>query len=315
MEKTAPSSPPAAARPRPRPGRSRLQRSNQRWGLLFCSPAILGILLLTVYPVARSFQQSLTTSTMMTDGRFVGLQNYRDLLTDGAFWQALGNTVFILGWSLPLSIAFALVLALLLNMRVRGRSVYRVLFFLPSIVPLVASAVVWSYVFNPQHGVLNSLLGTVGITGPSWLSDPDWAKPALVVVAVWGVGSLMVILLAGVQDVPAQLYEQARIDGADAFSRFRNVTLPFMSPHLLFALVTGVIAGFQYFTEVFVLTDGTGGPAGSTMVAGLYLYQNIFYFFKTGYASAMAWVLFLVAAAVALVLFRTVGRRVYYGGS
>ncbi|WP_114558536.1 carbohydrate ABC transporter permease [Desertihabitans aurantiacus] len=294
---------------------SRMQRDNQRWGLIFCSPAIVGLLLLTVYPVLRSLQASFTSATMMTSGDFIGLSNYSDLLGDDTFWRSLGNTVFILVWSLPLSILVALALALLLNLDVRGRSVYRVIFFVPSIVPLVATAVVWSYVFDPQYGILNSLLGAVGIQGPSWLADPAWAKPALIIIAIWGVGGLMVILLAGVQDVPAQLYESAKLDGAGVFSRFRHVTLPFMSPHLLFALVTGLIAGFQYFTEVFVLTSGQGEPAGSTMVAGLYLYQNLFEFFRTGYATAMAWVLFLLAALTAVVVFRTVGRRVYYGGS
>ena len=294
---------------------TRTQRSNLKWGLVFCSPAILGLVVFTLYPVLRSLQQSFTSSTMMTSGRFLGLSNYRDLFNDANFWKSLSNTLYILVGSVPLGIITAMILALLLNLKVKGRSVYRVIFFLPSIVPLVASAVVWTYVFNPQYGILNSLLAKVGIQGPSWLADPDWAKPALIIVAVWGVGGLMVILLAGVQDVPAQLYEQAKIDGAGVFSRFRNVTLPFMSPHLLFALVTGLIAGFQYFTEVFVFTSGSGSPAGSTLVAGLYLYQNAFSFFKIGYASAMAWVLFILAGASAVLVFRFFGRRVYYGGS
>lgn len=292
-----------------------MEKSNLKWGLIFCSPAILGILVFTAYPVLRSLQQSFTSATMMTDGRFLGLGNYRDLIGDANFWTSLGNTVYILIRAVPFGIIAALGLALLLNMRVRGRSIYRVIFFIPSIVPLVAGAVIWSYVFNPQYGVLNSLLAKIGIAGPSWLADPEWSKISLVIMSVWGVGSLMVIMLAGVQDVPAQLYEQAKIDGAGVFSRFRNVTLPFMSPHLLFALVTGLIAGFQYFTEVFVLTDGVGGPANSTLVAGLYLYQNAFAFFKVGYASALAWVLFVLAAISAAIVFRTVGRRVYYGGN
>ena len=295
--------------------RTRQDRHNLKWGLIFCSPAIAGLLIFTAYPVLRSLQQSFTSATMLTEGRFLGLTNFRELFTDAAFWNSLYNTVYIMIRAVPIGIVVALALALLLNMRVRGRSVYRVIFFIPSIVPLVAGAVVWSYVFDAQYGVLNSMLGGIGIAGPAWLDDPAWAKNALVIMSVWGVGNLMVIMLAGVQDVPAQLYEQAKIDGAGAFSRFRNVTMPFMSPHLLFALVTGLIAGFQYFTEVFVITAGTGGPAGSTMVAGLYLYQNAFVFFKVGYASAMAWVLFVLSAICAVIVFRTVGRRVYYGGN
>lgn len=299
----------------PRRGMSQRTRSNIKWGLLFCSPAIAGLLIFTAYPVIRTVQASFTSATMLTPGRFLGLDNYADLFTDQMFWRSLGNTVYILVWSVPLGIVMALSLALLLNLKVRGRAIYRTLFFIPSIVPLVATAVVWYYVFNPQYGIVNSILDLVGIAGPSWLSDPAWSKPALIIIAVWGVGNLMVIMLAGVQDVPVELHESAKIDGAGVFSRFRHVTLPFMSPHLLFALVTGLIAGFQYFTEVFVITSGAGGPAGSTMVAGLYLYQNLFAFFKVGYASAFALVLFVLSAAAAVIVFRTVGRRVYYGGN
>ncbi len=302
----------------PAAGRRRMSRraaSNLKWGLIFCSPAIAGLLIFTAYPVIRTVQASFTSATMLTPGRFVGFDNFADLFGDQMFWRSLGNTVYILIWAVPLGIVVAMGLALLLNLNVRGRSIYRVLFFVPSIVPLVATAVIWYYVFSPQYGIVNSMLGGIGITGPSWLSDPAWAKPALIIIAVWGVGNLMVIMLAGVQDVPVELYEQAKIDGAGVLSRFRHVTLPFMSPHLLFALVTGLIAGFQYFTEVFVLTSGDGRPAGSTMVAGLYLYQNLFAFFKVGYASAFALVLFLLAAISAVIVFRTVGRRVYYGGS
>jgi len=299
----------------PRRGMSQRTRSNIKWGLLFCSPAIAGLLIFTAYPVIRTVQASFTSATMLTPGRFLGFDNYADLFTDQMFWRSLGNTVYILVWSVPLGIVMALSLALLLNLKVRGRAIYRTLFFIPSIVPLVATAVVWYYVFNPQYGIVNSILDLVGIAGPSWLSDPAWSKPALIIIAVWGVGNLMVIMLAGVQDVPVELHESAKIDGAGVFSRFRHVTLPFMSPHLLFALVTGLIAGFQYFTEVFVITSGAGGPASSTLVAGLYLYQNLFAFFKVGYASAFALVLFVLSAAAAVIVFRTVGRRVYYGGN
>jgi multiple sugar transport system permease protein len=215
----------------------------------------------------------------------------------------------------PIGIVVALSLAALLNLQVRGQSIYRVIFFLPTIVPIVASAVVWGYVFDPQYGLLNNALHLVGINGPGWLADPKWAKPALIIFSVWGVGNLMVIMLAGLQDVPVELHEQAKVDGAGWLSRFKNVTLPFLSPHLMFALVTGLIAGFQYFTPVYVLTSGSGTPAGSTLTSSLYLYQNAFQYFKVGYASAIAWVLFVIVAICTLVTFRLVGRRVYYGGS
>jgi ABC-type sugar transport systems, permease components len=292
-----------------------MQRHNTKWGLIFTSPAIVGLLWFTVYPVLMSLYYSMTSETMVSNyRRFLGLQNYRDLFSDAAFGQSLWNTAYIVVLSVPIGIIVALLLAVLLNLRVRGQSIYRVIFFLPAIVPVVASAVVWSYVFNPQYGVLNNVLSKVGIDGPAWLSSPDWSKPALIILSAWGVGNLMVILLAGLQDVPVDLHDQAKVDGASSVSRFRHVTLPFLSPHLLFALVTGLIAGFQYFTPVFVLTGGTGSPAGSTMVSSLYLYQNAFSFFRVGYASAMAWVLFVITAVVALVTFKFVGKRVYYGG-
>ena len=194
-------------------------------------------------------------------------------------------------------------------------SIYRTIFYLPSIMPVVAAAVVWGYMFNPQYGIINSMLGAIGINGPGWLNSTGWSKPALVMISLWGVGNLMIIMLAGLQDVPRDIHDSARIDGAGLWGRFWHVTLPFLSPHLLFALVTGLIAGFQYFTQPYVLTGGTGTPAGSTLVASLYLYQNAFRFFKVGYASAMAWALFIIIVICTALVFRFVGRRIYYGGA
>ncbi len=216
---------------------------------------------------------------------------------------------------MPLGILLALGLALLVNIKVRGLPVYRTIFYLPSILPIVAAAVVWHYLLDPQYGAVNSLLSFVGINGPGWLSSPDWSKPALILISLWGVGNLMIIMLAGLQDVPHDLYDAARVDGAGVFERFWNVTLPFLSPHLLFALVTGLIAGFQYFAPAYVLTNGEGTPAGSTLISGLYLYQNAFRFFKVGYASAMAWVLFIIIVVCTVLVFRFVGKRIYYGGA
>jgi multiple sugar transport system permease protein len=302
------------ARPRKR-RRSAKARRDFFWGLVFTSPAIIGLLWFTAYPVVASLYYSFTTYTMVGHNtRWIGFTNYDDLMHDPTWWSSLWNTFYIVILSVPIGIIVALGLALLLNMQVRGQSIYRTIFFIPTIVPIVASAVVWSYVFDPQYGALNNILHAVGITGPGWLADPTWAKPALIIFSAWGVGNLMVIMLAGLQDVPRELHEAAEVDGASRLSRFKNVTLPFISPTLMFALVTGLIAGFQYFTQVFVLTSGAGTPAGSTLVAGLYLYQNAFQFFKVGYACAIAWVLFLIIAIVTAVTFRLVGRRVYYGG-
>lgn len=297
--------------------RTRSQRHTFWWGLFFTSPALIGLVFFTGGPVIASAVTSFTNANLLGSGtrRWVGLENYATLLRDEQWWSSLFNTFFLTIVSVPLGIAGALGLALLLNWRVRGIGFYRVIFYIPSIVPVVASAVVWAYVLNPQYGVLNNLLGVVGIEGPGWLSDPAWSKPALILFGLWGMGNLMVILLAGLQGVPQDLLEQASLDGAGALQRFRNVTVPFISPHLLFAVITGLIAGFQYFTPAFVLTGGNGDPAGSTLVSGVYLYQSAFFNYQLGYASAIGWVLFVIIALVSIVAYRLMGRRVYYGGA
>ena len=285
------------------------------WGLFFCSPAIIGLLCFTIYPVLASLYYSFTNYSIFGDYDFIGLQNYRDMITDDLFWSSLWKTVYFLGVSIPVGIALALALALLLNLKVKGMSFYRTIFFLPSIVPAVAAAIVWGYVFNPQYGIFNNALRLVGINGPGWLANPTWVIPSLIIIGSWGAGNLMIILLAGLQDVPQDLQDAAVVDGANWWSRFRHVTLPFLGPHLFFALVTGLIGGFQYFATPFALYGGEGGPAGSALVYGLYLYQNAFRFYKMGYASAMAWVLLLIIVATTAIIFRIFSKRVYYGGA
>ena len=299
---------------RPRRGNAQARR-NFLWGLFFTSPAIIGLLWFTAYPLLASLYYSFTSYSMFGSIRWIGLVNFTDLFTDSNWWLSLYNTFYLLIFSVPLGILIALGMALLLNAKVRGITLYRTIFYLPSIIPIVAAAVVWNYVLNPQYGVLNNILGIFGINGPGWLSSPDWAKPALILISLWGVGNLMIIMLAGLQDVPQDLYDASRVDGAGVWARFRNVTLPFLSPHLLFALVTGLIAAFQYFAPAYVLSNGEGTPAGSTLISSLYLYQNAFRFFKVGYASAMAWVLFIIVVVCTLLVFRFVGRHIYYGGA
>jgi len=298
-----------------RPHRSPQARRNFLWGLFFTSPAIIGLLLFVAYPVLASLYYSFTSYSFFGDFKWIGLVNYVDLLSDDNWWMSLGNTVYILIFSVPLGIILALALAMLLNIKTRIQAIYRTIFYIPSIMPIVAASVVWSYVMNPQYGILNNLLRVVGIDGPGWLSSPDWSKPAFILISLWGVGNLMIILLAGLQDVPRDLHDAAQVDGANVWERFLHVTLPFLSPHLLFALVTGLIAGFQYFTPVYVLTGGNGDPAGSALIAPLYLYQNAFRYFKVGYASAIAWVLFIIIVICTALVFRFVGKRVYYGGA
>jgi multiple sugar transport system permease protein len=298
-----------------RPRWSPQARRNFLWGLFFTSPAIVGLLWFTAYPLLASLYYSFTSFSMFGSAKWIGLTNYADLMTDNDWWTSLYNTIYLLIFTVPLSLVLGLALALLVNIKVRGQAIYRTIFYLPSIFPIVAAAVVWGYVFNPQYGVLNNALQMVGITGPGWLQSPYWSKPALIIISLWGVGNLMIILLAGIQDVPRDLYDAAQVDGAGPWARFWNVTIPFLSPHLLFALITGLIAGFQYFAVPYVLTQGEGIPANSTLIAPLYLYQNAFRFFKEGYASAMGWVLFIIIAVCTVIVFRLVSKRIYYGGA
>ncbi len=281
------------------------------WGLFFTAPTLIGWCWLVIYPVLASLYYSFTAYSAFGAPKWIGLLNYTALLKDDNIWVSLYNSVYFVVLSIPLGIVVAMILALLLNMNVGGMSFYRTLFYLPSIVPAVASAVVWSYVFNPQYGVLNNLLRIFGINGPGWLLSPVWSKPALVIMSVWGAGNLMIVFLAGLQDVPQELYDAARVDGATWWPQFRHVTIPFLSPHLLFAVITGLIGGFQYFTQAYVITSGRGGPARSTLMYALYLYQNAFRFFKMGYASAMAWVLLVIVVILTALVFRTLAARVY----
>ncbi|MDI7277959.1 MAG: sugar ABC transporter permease, partial [Anaerolineae bacterium] len=206
-------------------------------------------------------------------------------------------------------------IALLLNMKVKGVSVYRTIYFLPVLVPDVALGILWLWVFNPQLGILNALLWQwFRVVGPGWLSDPAWSKPSVILISLWGVGQAVVIYLASLQDVPRELYDAAEVDGANAWQRIRNVTIPMITPVILFNLIIGLIGAFQYFTTAYVITTGDGRPALSLMFYAMYLYQNAFVLYKMGYASAMAWILFIVVVLSSYALFRSSARWVYYGG-
>jgi multiple sugar transport system permease protein len=303
----------ATTMPAARRRMSREQRSQLRNGLLFATPGILGLLLFVIYPILASIYYSFTSYSILQPGRWVGLENYRELLfEDPLFYKTLGNTVYMAVFTIPLSIVFAMTLAMLLNMKVRGQSFYRTIFYLPTIVPFVASSLLWLWIFNPQYGIINALLWFVGIQGPGWLGDPNWSKPALVVMNLWGVGGWMIIYLAGLQDVPQELYEAAEIDGATWWDKTIHLTLPFMSPYILYSLILMLIGTFQFFTQPQVMTQG--GPVDSTRVYALYLYDNAFRYFRMGYASAMAWLLFLVVVVLTVLIFKTSARRVYYAG-
>ena len=294
---------------------TRHERRDLRNGLLFASPYIAGFLLFTLYPVVASLYYSFCQYNVISSPLWIGLENYHDLSNDRLFWKSLYNTLYYTGFSVPLGLAFSIALALLLNQKVKAMSVYRTIFFLPTIVPIVASAVLWLWVLNPDGGLANGLLKQfLGIEGPGWLASPTWSKPSLVLMSLWSVGTAMVIFLAGLADVPQELYEVADLDGAGPWGKFRNVTLPMITPTILFNLVMGLINSFQYFTQVFVMTGGKGTPADSTMVYALYLYRTAFNYLKMGYASAMAWMLFMVILAATVSVLVSSKQWVHYHG-
>jgi multiple sugar transport system permease protein len=271
-----------------------LARVNRRNGLLFCAPWLIGLTVFLIYPLCAAFYYSLCDYSVLLPPVFIGFDNYVDLGKDPLFWKSLGNTAYYAVGAVLLGLFVSLSLALLLNSKVKGLGVYRTLFFLPSLMPVVASSILWLWMYNGQSGIINTGLRAIGISGPAWLADPNWAKPAIVIMAVWGAGNAMVVYLAGLQDVPTSLYEAAIIDGAGFFQRLFHVTIPMISPVIYFNVVLGIIAGFQAFTQAFIMTGSTGAPARSTLFYVLNLYNVAFQDLRMGYASAMAWVLFII---------------------
>lgn len=292
-------------------------------GLLFAMPWIIGFLVFSLYPIVMSIYYSLTDFNMFQTPKFVGFENYITLFHDPKFYKSLWNTLYMTAIGTPLCIAVGLLLAVLLNQKVRGMPFFRTFFYLPSIVPLVASSMLWLWILNPQYGLLNMVLRKIGLYQPNWLSDPRFTKPALIIMGIWGVGSIMIIFLAALQDVPRTLYEAAEIDGASAIQRFFHITLPGISPVIFFQLIIGIINNFQYFTQAYLMigssTGGqlnvsSGGPENSLLFYALYLYNKAFSSFKMGEASAMAWILFVIVAIVTFILFKTQDKWVSYSG-
>ncbi len=294
---------------------SAVERRNQRNGLLFCLPSIIGLALFTAYPVIASFYFSFCNYKGLQPPKWIGTANYERLLTDPLILKSLGNTFFFALISVPLGLFVAYVLALLLNQKVRGMAVFRTLFFLPSIVPTVASSVLWLWILNPQYGLINAIIEKVsGHAGPGWMSDPNLAKWGLILMSTWGVGGTMLIFLAGLQNVSQDLLDSAEVDGASALHKLWHITIPMTGPQIFFNLIMGVIGSLQYFTQAFVMTNGIGGPADSTLFYALYLYQMAFMQWKMGYASAMAWLLFIVTLVLTVFIFKKSEKHVYYGG-
>jgi multiple sugar transport system permease protein len=292
-----------------------MSRETQRtlWGYLFVLPWLLGFMLFTFYPILATLYLSFCDYRVLSPPRWVGLENYRSLLADhDYFWRSMFNTLFIM-IEVPLSVVLGIGLALLLNLRLRGQSLYRTLFYVPSVVPAVATAFLWVWVLNPQNGLaapLNGALVRLGLTPINWFTDPATAKWGFIVMDLWTIGGVMVIYLAALQGVPTHLYEAALLDGANAWQLIRHITLPHISPVILYMVIIGVIGTFQYFTQTFIATQG--GPENSTLFYALYLFQNAFEFFRMGHACAMAWILLLITLLATWLIWRVSLRRVFY---
>jgi multiple sugar transport system permease protein len=297
-----------------RPGGARRQWKTQRNGLLFISPWIIGFAALAVYPIAISLYYSFTNFDGVGAAQWVGLGNYQRLFNDSTYRTAVVNTLYYTAIFVPLSTVLSLGMAVLLNQKRRGMAVYRTAVFIPSIVPLVASAAVWLWLLNPEYGLFNTLLNAVGLPSNAFLLSTTWVKPSLILISLWQIGGSMVIYLAGLQQVPLALYEAASLDGAGRLRKFWHITVPMLSPVILFNVIIALVGSIQYFTQAMVLTGPLGDPLESSLMYVTYLYRNAFALFSMGYAAAMAWILFLVTLLCTLVLLAFSARRVYYAG-
>lgn len=281
-------------------------------GLLFTSPWTLGFLLFTVYPLISSLYYSLTRYDLMQPPVFIGLLNYTRLPADRDFQITLRQTLWWVGFSSPAGVISAFAMATLLNTQIMGRSVFRAIFFFPSIVPQFVVAIVWQFLLNINYGAINATLRALGMNSIPFLSNPDYAKPSLLLIHMWSQGSAMVIFLATLQDVPRSLYEAATVDGANALRRWWHITIPMCSPVIFFNLVMAFIGGWQSFTLPWLLTQG--GPNQATEFYAINLYRNAFSYMRMGKACALAWVLFVIVVIFTGLLFRSTGRWVYYEG-
>ncbi len=291
------------------------QRRSLAIGLAFIAPAIVGFVAFTLWPLLQSLYYSFTDYDVLRPPYFIGFDNYTDLFNDRVYGIALRNTLYMVLIGLPVHLLFDFLMALVLNTKIRGLAIYRTIFYLPSITPVVASTIVWLWLFNGEYGAIRSVLQLFGIPAIGFLTDPSWTKPSVIFMGLWFGGNTILTYLAGLRDVPASLLESAELDGANALHKTWHITLPMISPVIFYTLIISVIGYFQYFTEAWVLTatreGSAGGPANSLLFYAMYLYQSAFQQFKMGYASAQAWLLFILVLIATVILFRTSG-WVYY---
>jgi len=291
-------------------------------GLAFASPWILGFLVFTAGPIVASAYYSLTTFNLFQAPDFVGLDNYQKLMNDGNFRQSVFNTAYLTVIGLPMSLVLALISAMVLTLPVRGQALYRAIVYLPSIVPTIVATYVWRWMLTGPWGLVNYLLSLVHVPFPPWLGDPEWTKPAAILISFWTIGGMTIIYLAALKNVPRDLYQAAEVDGAGPWRKFIDITLPSISPVTLFLLIVGVIAWLQIFAQPYLLVQSggsgfynavTGGPGNSLLTFTMYLFENAFVFLKMGMASAMAWMLFVVTMLVTAIILLTSRNWVHYG--
>ncbi|MCC6628371.1 MAG: sugar ABC transporter permease [Chloroflexi bacterium] len=285
------------------------------WGYLFLLPWVLGLIIFWIGPIVASALLSFTEYDVISDPRWVGLANYQQaFFKDDLFWPSLGRTFLFSFIVVPVGLAGSLGLAMLLNLGLRGTNTFRTIYFMPHLTPAVALALLWSWLFHPTVGPVNAALGLVGISGPAWLQSQQWALPAVIIISLWANwgGNAMLIFLAGLQGVPQELMDAAHIDGAGAWSRFWHITIPMISPTILFNLILGIIGSLQVFTLAFVLTKG--GPVYATWFFALHIYNNAFAYFKMGYGSALAWIFVIILLIFTFIQLGLSRRWVFYGG-
>jgi len=288
-------------------------RKDTLWGWLFCLPLALGLTIWVAFPLGVAVVMSLFQWNMISPAKFIGLGNYVFMFfTDHLFWQSLYVMALYTVLSVPLQLIVAFGLALLLNTKAKGMGIFRTIFYLPSLIPVVVSTALWLWMFNPQYGYFNLILDTLGLPTQEWLSSPDMVIPSLVLMSLWSVGNIVIIFLAGLQGIPKELEEATQVDGGNAWHRLRHVILPFMSPVIFYNLVMGVIAGLQVFTQPYIMTNG--GPANASLTYVLHLYKQAFQFSKMGYANALALVLLVLTIVLSLVVFKSSDKWVYYEG-
>lgn len=288
-------------------------------GVLFALPWLLGFLIFQLYPILASGYYSLTEYNLFTDPIWIGLENYREIFADERFYTSLLNTLYMTVFGVPLGLGLALICALALNAPSRLQPLYRAIVYLPTVVPVVAATYLWRWLLNSQYGYVNQILGWFGLYQPLWQEDPFWTKPALILIGFWTVGGTTIIYLAALKEVPRTYYEAAEIDGASWWSKFWHITWPAISPVTLFQLIIGVIASLQYFTQAYLfaqerLNTSSGGPSDSLLMYGMYIFQNAFVYLDMGYASALAWLLFVLSLVLTIVILGFASRWVHYEG-